>query len=121
MSTERLKTFKEFWPFYLGEHSLPLTRQVHFLGTTLAALQIIWAIVSMTWQPLIGALISAYFCAWTSHFLIEKNRPATFTYPFWSFAADWRMWALMGTFKLDAELKKFSIVPKQTAGQAVKS
>ena len=123
MTTERIKTYREFWPFYLGEHSLPLTRAVHFVGTTLAAAQLIYALVSMTWQPLIGAVISAYFCAWTSHFFIEKNRPATFTYPGWSFISDWRMWALMAVRKLDGELKRFGIVPrsKSVAGEPVKS
>ena len=121
MATERIKSFKEFWPFYLGEHSLPLTRAIHFVGTTLALLQIVYATVSLTWQPLVGALISAYFCAWTSHFFVEKNRPATFSYPLWSLIADWRMWALMAVRKLDGELKRFQIVARTTPGVAVKS
>ena len=117
-SPDRIKTFEEFWPFYLGEHSIPLTRTLHFIGTTIAALLIVTAIVTMTWQPLIGALISAYSCAWISHFFIEKNRPATFTYPAWSFISDWRMWALMAVRKLDGELKRFNITPKATTTAA---
>jgi hypothetical protein len=115
---DRIKTYEAFWPFYLGEHSLSLTRTVHFIGTTIAAILIVTAAVTLTWQPLIGALISAYSCAWLSHFFIEKNRPATFTYPGWSFVSDWRMWALMATGKLGAELKRFNITPKNTAAPA---
>ena len=117
----RIQTFEKFWPFYLGEHSLPLTRQVHFVGTTLAFIQLVYALFIMSWQPLLGALISAYFCAWVSHFFIEKNRPATFTYPIWSFVGDWRMWALTLARQLDKELKKYGIVPRTTAGVPVKS
>lgn len=116
-SPARLKTFREFWPFYLGEHSLPLTRGLHFVGTTIALLMILNAIVTLTWQPLIGALLSGYFWAWISHFFVEKNRPATFTYPLWSFIADWKMWSFMLVRKLGPELDKHGIRPK-TAGAA---
>ena len=105
----RIQTFKEFWPFYLGEHSHPLTRRLHFVGTTIAALLLVSAVVTMSWQPLIGALVSGYFWAWMSHFFVEKNRPATFSYPVWSFIADWRMWGLMALQRLDGELKLHQI------------
>ena len=37
----------------------------------------------------------AYACAWAGHFGFEKNKPATFKYPLWSFAADLKMWSHM--------------------------
>ena len=107
--------YKDFWPFYLGEHSLPATRWWHFVGTCIAAANIVLAVVYLAPSYLLAALLSGYFFAWVSHFFIEKNRPATFTYPAWSFISDWRMWALMATGRLNAELTKYGITPKNTA------
>ena len=121
MTPERITTLEEFWPFYLGEHSRPLTRALHFFGTSLALLQLVYAIVTLSWEPLVAAVISAYFCAWASHFFIEKNRPATFSYPLWSFVCDWRMWAAMAVGRLDEDLKKYGVVPKTAQNLAVKS
>ena len=100
MATERIQTFAAFWPYYLGEHKSPLCRHLHFLGTTLAVSQLVLAIVTLTPLFLLGALLSGYFWAWIGHFFVEKNRPATFTYPLWSLAADFKMWALMLRGKL---------------------
>lgn len=112
---KKLTSFETFWPFYLGEHSLPATRWIHFVGTTIAALNLVMAVVYLAPYYVLSALFSGYLFAWVSHFFVEKNRPATFTYPAWSFIADWRMWALMATGRLGAELTKHSIVPKTAA------
>lgn len=118
MTTKTLTTFEAFWPFYLGEHSLPVTRWMHFVGTTIALLNLVSAVVFFSPAYVLSALLSGYFFAWVSHFFIEKNRPATFTYPLWSFIADWKMWAFMATGKLGAELAKYNITPKNTAAAA---
>ena len=118
MSGERFQSFEAFWPFYLGEHSLPTTRWFHFVGSCLALLTVVSAVVMLQPFYAFGALFWGYGFAWVSHFFIEKNRPATFTYPLWSFLGDWKMWAFMLTGKLDAELKRLSITPKtSTASQ----
>ncbi len=116
---DRIETYQQFWPFYLGEHSLPATRVMHFIGTTIAAVNLVGAVVWLRPSLALAALVSGYFFAWVSHFFIEKNRPATFTYPLWSFGSDWRMWALTIVGKLPAELAKYQIRPKATSALQV--
>jgi hypothetical protein len=50
----------------------------------------------------LAALFCGYGLAWVGHFLFEKNRPATFQHPFYSFAGDWVMFKdiLLGRIKL---------------------
>ncbi len=93
--TQDYKSLKEFFPFYLSEHSHPVNRGLHFVGTSLALGFLLGFISSVSWISLLGALVSGYFFAWIGHFLIERNRPATFKYPFYSFVSDWMMYGLM--------------------------
>lgn len=83
----------EFYPFYLSEHSNRTSRRLHFIGTSLGFLWIAAAIATLNAWFLLGGLVSGYAFAWVGHFFFEKNRPATFTYPFYSFAGDWVMWS----------------------------
>jgi len=100
VSDERYKSFSEFWPFYMAEHSRRGTRLLHLLGTTAALATAAYFIVSGRWWLFPLALVPGYGCAWFAHFLIEKNKPATFEYPLWSFVADYKMIALMFTGRL---------------------
>jgi hypothetical protein len=97
---ERYKSFSTFFPFYLKEHSNPFNRALHFIGSSLALGFLLAFISSTHWICLVGALVSGYFFAWIGHFLIEKNRPATFQYPFYSFISDWVMYWKMLTGKI---------------------
>jgi hypothetical protein len=107
-----IQTFREFWPFYLGEHSAPANRWLHFTGTSLALAQIIFAFATQRFWLLLTALVTGYAFAWIGHFFLEKNKPATFTYPWLSFMGDWKMWALMLAGKLDGEMKKLGVENK---------
>ena len=84
-------SFREFYPYYLGEHSNVVCRRLHYLGSTLALVFLALAVVQANAWWLLGALLSGYAFAWIGHFFFEKNRPATFSHPFYSFAGDWVM------------------------------
>jgi len=103
------RSFTEFWPHYLREHSRPQTRALHYAGTSLAVAIAILALVSGRWAVLALLPVAGYLFAWVGHFGIEKNRPATFTYPLWSLAADFRMWWLWLTGRLAAELERAGV------------
>jgi hypothetical protein len=90
---KKYASMAEFYPFYLSEHSNRTSRRLHFVGTSLGLLWIATAIATLNAWFLLGGLVSGYAFAWVGHFFFEKNRPATFNYPFYSFAGDWVMWS----------------------------
>ncbi len=96
-------TFKEFYPFYLSQHSNKTCRLLHIIGTTILLAITITAIYHKQPILLIFVPISGYGFAWAGHFFFEKNKPATFTYPLWSLLSDFKMYfqVLSGTIALD--------------------
>ena len=94
---ERLRTYSAFFDFYLAEHSLPLTRALHYVASTCGIAALVATVVSgrLVWIPV--GLVTAYGLAWVAHFFVEHNRPATFRYPLWSFLADYHMYFLLLT------------------------
>lgn len=111
MAEHTYRTYAEFWPFYLREHSRPATRAFHYLGTTLGlcCAAVGFATVEPLW--LLGLPFCGYLFAWLSHFIIERNRPATFTYPTWSLVSDFRMFFLFVTGRLEGELRRAGVSP----------
>jgi hypothetical protein len=92
MAERVYKSFKEFYPYYLTEHSKRGTRITHFIGTTLFILLVLYSLVTGNgWLVLMGVVL-AYGWAWIGHFFIEKNKPATFQYPLWSLASDFKLY-----------------------------
>jgi hypothetical protein len=112
MAAERYRSFTEFWPYYLGEHARGPTRIFHFVGTIGGAALFIFALLTQRWTLIPAALVASYGLAWLSHFTIEKNRPATFTYPLWSFMGDWKMLFLAATGRLGREISRQKIAAK---------
>lgn len=94
--------FRDFYPFYLGEHRDRRCRLMHFIGSSLVLLIVVFSIGSgrLVWLwllPLVG-----YGFAWVGHFVFEKNRPATFQHPLYSLMGDWVMYwdVLRGKVKI---------------------
>ncbi len=106
MSASRIQAFEEFWPFYVSQHRKHGTRVMHFLGTTVGLLFLAGAIATGRPLFLLWGLVAAYGLAWAGHFFIEKNRPATFQYPFFSFLGDMKMYGFMWRGKMTAEARR---------------
>lgn len=85
-------TFADFYPFYLSEHRNRTCRRLHFVGSTLALVCLGMLIGTGNFWWLLAGLVAGYGCAWIGHFGFEKNRPATFKYPLYSFIGDWVMY-----------------------------
>jgi hypothetical protein len=106
----KYESFEAFWPYYLTEHALPSTRWIHWLGTNGLVLIVLYFTLTLRpWWILLYGPLCGYGFAWFSHFFVEKNRPATFTYPLWSLLADFKMWALMWTGRLQPELARAGV------------
>jgi hypothetical protein len=103
-----IKTYSEFWDFYVREHSHPLTRALHFIGTSLGLILLIPFIATGKWHLIPLCFFVGYGFAWFSHFAVEKNKPATFQYPFWSFISDYKMMWLMATGRMQAEIDRIN-------------
>lgn len=110
-----IATYAEFWPYYLREHAQPATRAWHYVGTVVAIIVLVSILLSGRWMFLPLVLISGYFFAWISHGLIERNKPATFTYPLWSLGSDFKMFFHFVTGTMGRELEKAGVSATQRA------
>jgi hypothetical protein len=101
---EKPRSFRAFWPYYLMAHRNPKCRVLHFIGSTGGLIGIVLALVLLNPFWLLAGLIFGYAMAWLGHFVIERNRPATFGNPIWSFIGDIRMYLLWLTGRLEPAL-----------------
>ena len=108
-----IETYRQFWPYYLREHSKTETRAIHYLGTAIASLAVaLFAATGNFWYvPL--ALVGGYGPAWFAHFFVEKNRPATFAYPLWSLISDFRMAFRFLTGALERDLADAGVADRR--------
>jgi len=103
---QEFRSFEDFWPFYVREHGNPINRSLHFVGTTLAMGSVAAGLLTKRRALLLAAPILGYGFAWVGHFVVEKNRPATFQHPLWSLRGDFRMWWKIATRTMDAEVEQ---------------
>lgn len=107
MSNEKkYKSLKEFYPYYLTEHSDATNRMLHFFGTSIVIFLLVFGLATQNWKLLIAIPIAGYGFAWVGHFFIEKNKPATFTYPAYSLASDFIMFWHILTFQINEKVEE---------------
>ena len=90
-SSERFSSFAQFYPYYLQEHSNDICRRLHYVGSLLVLSIFVYALSQQQWHLLWLMPLAGYGFAWVGHFVFEKNKPATFKYPFYSLLGDWVM------------------------------
>lgn len=101
-----LADFDAFWPVYLREHTRLSCRVVHYLAATSVVTLVTLAVTLERYSLLFAVPLAAYGLAWTGHFVFEKNRPATWVYPWWSLRAEWRMCTLAMFGRLEPHLDR---------------
>jgi hypothetical protein len=116
---EKIETFEQFWDFYVGEHKSKANRILHFVGTSAAVGLVAGGLLTRKRWLLLMAPIAGYGGAWIGHFFIEKNKPASFKYPLWSFASDFKMLYKMATFSMQAEVDR--VVRQEEEKKAAKA
>ncbi len=87
----RFASFRDFYPYYLGEHRNRACRRLHVIGTSAGVLLLLTALATGRWALVAAALVVGYGLAWIGHFFFEHNRPATFRYPLYSLRGDFAM------------------------------
>lgn len=87
----RFQSFREFYPYYLSEHSNAACRRLHFIGSLLVIGVLLYSLITQAFIWLLLVPVIGYGFAWVGHFFFEHNRPATFKYPFYSLMGDWVM------------------------------
>jgi hypothetical protein len=98
--TQTFQNFADFYPFYLNEHKNRVSRRLHFIGTAMVIGLFIFALFTGIYLLLLLMPVAAYGFAWVGHFFFEKNKPATFRYPFYSLIGDFNMFRDIITGKI---------------------
>ena len=103
---KKYKTFRSFYPYYLTEHADMRNRILHFCGTVLLLIFLAGGIITGKFWLFVAIPLAGYGFAWAGHFFLEKNRPATFTYPLYSLASDFVMFWHMLTGQIGKKLEE---------------
>ncbi len=114
MPAERkYKSFRSFYPYYLTEHGDLANRTLHFIGTAGILVILVLAIALQKWWMLALIPFFGYGFAWAGHFFIERNKPATFTYPLYSLGSDFVMFWHILTGQISKKLDEAKQIIKQ--------
>jgi hypothetical protein len=100
----RPRSYREFWPYYVAEHAQSGTRWLHFAGTAGALALFAIGIVTVNGWWWVAMPVLGYGFAWSGHYVIERNTPATFRHPVWSLIADFHMFVLMCAGRMESEI-----------------
>lgn len=106
-NSTNIRSFEDFWPYYVRQHSKPRTRMLHATGSALAVILFGAAFAVNMWL-LVAVPVVGYAFAWYAHFFVERNKPATFDHPFYSLVADYRMLFLMMAGRMNDEVAKYA-------------
>jgi hypothetical protein len=79
---------------------------LHFIGTALVIACLIAGIILGNWWLIAVIPVCGYGFAWVGHFFIEKNKPATFTYPLYSLGSDFVMFWHIITGQLPKKMEE---------------
>ena len=99
-AAQRFESFADFYPFYLSEHGNRTCRRLHFVGTSLSLACLVTCLATLNPWWLLAGLVCGYGFAWVGHFGFEKNQPASFKQPLYSFIGDWVMYANIWSGKI---------------------
>ena len=81
MTDAGAESFDDFWKTYLRYHAQEGTRLLHVAGTGIGATALVLGLLTINPLIVLAGTALGYLCAWTGHFLIEKNRPAMVSHP----------------------------------------
>lgn len=109
MPVTSLTRFRDFWPYYLQEHARPGTRALHYAGTSIVVALLAAAPLGRLGWIAAAVPLAGYGFAWLGHWLVERNRPATFRYPLWSLRADFVMWQRFLTGHIGRDLARAGV------------
>jgi hypothetical protein len=96
----RFASFREFYPYYMAEHSNRTCRRLHFIGSSISLVAGTISVLTLNPLFMIGGVLTAYGFAWYAHFAFEKNKPAAWKYFRYSFIGDWVMFSQILTGKI---------------------
>lgn len=110
---KKYKNFWSFYPYYLTEHGDFKNRVMHFIGTGLVIACLITGIFLKNWWLIAVIPVCGYGFAWVGHYFLEKNKPATFTYPLYSLGSDFVMFWHILTGQISKKLEEAKKVIEQ--------